>query len=119
MLKFLVDESTGKKVAILLKEKGFDISYCGDYSPGALDEEILNKAKIDKRILITNDKDFGEFIFKAGRVSRGVIFLRLKVDKPANRAKLVLELINKFGEKLDKNFVVVSEGRVRIRPLKI
>ena len=64
MSKFLVDESSGSRLAKSLKEKGYDTIYCGDYYSGVPDEEIIKKAKKEKRIIITNDKDFGELVFR-------------------------------------------------------
>ena len=118
MLKFLVDESSGGKLVKSLNEEGYDVLYSRDLLPEGFDEDILDKSNKDKRILITNDKDFGEFIFRYKKLSHGVIFLRLKVDKPINRLKAVLALIDNFGEKLNKNFVTLSENKIRIRKIK-
>ena len=117
MLRFLVDESSGGKLAEALKEKGYDTIYCGDYSPGSPDEGILKKARNEDRVIITNDKDFGEMVFRQRKLSCGVIFLRLKADKPSNRIKFSLAIIKEFGTKLNKKFIVVSEGRIRIRKI--
>jgi len=117
MLKFLVDESSGTKLTDMLKTEGYDAIYAGEQFKGASDDELLKIAQYYKRILITNDKDFGEAIFRHKRVSSGVIFLRLKIDKPSNRAKYVIMLIKKFEEKLNKNFVTVTDDRLRIRQI--
>ncbi len=62
MLKFLVDECTGAKVSDALSEDGFSAEYVGRVMKGAKDERVLQKALEEDRILITNDKDFGEII---------------------------------------------------------
>ena len=51
-MKFIVDECTGMAVAEIM--------------PQAEDHTILTKAVKEGRILITNDKDFGELIFRRG-----------------------------------------------------
>jgi len=76
-VKFLVDECTGKRLAKLLEKAGFDVVFVGDWKPSATDDEVLEKAEKDDRILITDDKDFGELIFRLGRPLKGVILLRL------------------------------------------
>ena len=55
LLKFLVDECAGKRLAVLLVEAGYDIIYVGDWKPSSSDEEVLNKAESEERILITDD----------------------------------------------------------------
>jgi|SRR3989338_2954944 len=117
MLKFIVDESSGSKVAEALGQKGYDTIYCGKFFPGCQDEYILKKAENDGRIIITNDKDFGELMFRLKKPSNGVMFLRLKVDRPDNRIKFILEVVNGLGEKLEKKFVLISESKIRIRQI--
>ena len=104
-------------MANALKNKNYDVIYAGEDFPDADDEYILEKAEKDNRILITNDKDFGELIFRYRKSSRGVILLRLKIDFPDYRIKVVLMLIKKLGIGLNKKFVVASEDRIRIKKL--
>ena len=79
-MKFLVDESTGKKLAKLLATK-YDALFVGDILKSAKDEDILKFAERDERILITDDKDFGRLVLMLGKPSSGVIFLRTSTTK--------------------------------------
>jgi len=47
--------------------------FVGDIIPSASDEEIIKKAETEGRILITDDKDFGELVFRLERPTSGVI----------------------------------------------
>ncbi|WP_457550311.1 DUF5615 family PIN-like protein [Archaeoglobus sp.] len=49
-MKFLVDECTGRRLALLLKDAGYDVLFVGDWKPGATDEEVLRKAEEESRI---------------------------------------------------------------------
>ncbi len=53
MLKFLVDESTGKKVAQAIQEEGYDTISVIDEMRGAGDFEIIKKAIREERIIVT------------------------------------------------------------------
>ena len=117
MLKFLVDESCGKKVAQELQRRGFDVLYVGDVMRGAMDEAVIKRANDENRVLITNDKDFGELVFRVKMQSRGVILLRLGDDAPSTRIKYIRILLEKFLDKIENRFVVVSDDKVRIRKL--
>ncbi|KKQ75166.1 MAG: hypothetical protein US96_C0016G0020 [Candidatus Woesebacteria bacterium GW2011_GWB1_38_5b] len=55
--KFLIDENVKRKLALSLKSKNFDIEIV---TKAATDNQIALISKRDSRILITNDKDFGE-----------------------------------------------------------
>lgn len=86
-----------------------------DVIAGASDKEILEFAEREERILITNDKDFGELIFRLNRPSSGVILIRLKIDLPRSRQEQVLNVIESLSGKLKSGFIVVTEGKVRVR----
>ena len=61
-LKFTVDESTGKAVTAYLRSVGHDVLFVAEDMPEADDMPILSRTFSEGRILITNDKDFGELI---------------------------------------------------------
>jgi len=44
----------------------------------AADSDVLARASSEGRILVTNDKDFGELAFRVGQVHQGVLLLDLR-----------------------------------------
>ncbi len=113
-LKFLVDECAGRKLYNSLKENGFDTEFVADKFLAADDSVILTYAEKENRVLITNDKDFGELLFRLNSPSSGVILLRLRADTSENRRKVVLHTISNFKDKLSSHLVVVNESKIRI-----
>jgi len=79
-MKFMVDECTGPGVASWLRNQDHDVFSVFDEARGMDDEGIITKALEDDRILITNDKGFGEKVYRDGRLHKGVILLRLGVS---------------------------------------
>jgi len=64
------------------------ITMCSLYSmkPGGMDDnDIIQKALHEHWIIITNDKDFGNKVYRDGRLHRGVILLRLADERSAYR----------------------------------
>lgn len=112
-MKFLVNANLGRKFTNLLKEAGYDAVLIKDVAPKATDEEVLFLAVREKRIIITNDKDFGELIFQLGRPTSGLILLRTLTTNPEKRFELVSSILDKAKDK----FIVVSESRIRMRRL--
>ena len=82
-MRFLVDECTGPSVACWLRDKGHEVYSVFDEARGSVDDEIVQKAFSENWILITNDKDFGDKVFRDGRLHSGIILLRLE-DETAN-----------------------------------
>lgn len=84
-MRFLVDECTGPKVAAWLTAEGHEVYSVFDQSRGEQDDDILAKAVVENWILITNDKDFGELVYRERRNHHGIIFLRLADERAANK----------------------------------
>ena len=114
-MRFLVDECTGKRLAILLKREGYDALFVGDSMRSASDEEIIKKCEQDGRILITDDKDFGELVFRLSRPIKGVILLRI-VTVPERRFKALIKLLKTYDVK--NRFIVLEENAIRSRKIK-
>ena len=76
-MRFLVDECTGPLVANWLHDQGYEVFSVYDQARGLDDDKIIEKAFIENWILITNDKDFGEKVFRERQPHRGIVFLRL------------------------------------------
>lgn len=65
-MRFLVDECTGPAVAHWLRSSGHDVYSVFEESRGNNDDDVIKKAFEENRILITNDKDFGEKVYREG-----------------------------------------------------
>ena len=116
LFKFLVDECTGKRLATLLVEAGYDALFVGDWKPSSSDEEVLSKAEGEKRILITDYKDFGELIFRLEKPTSGVILIRTATVNPEERCKLLIKTLESTNPK--GKFIIVKEKAVKVRKIK-
>lgn len=114
---FIVDESTGAAVVEFLRNLGHDVMAVSENIPQADDSIILDWAVKEKRILITNDKDFGELVFRTGQAHHGVVLLRLHDESAANRIQMVKIVLVGYAGRLAGHFVVASERGIRIRPM--
>ncbi len=112
-MRFLVDECTGPAVARWLREQGHEVFSVFDEARGAGDDAILQKALAEDWILITNDKDFGEKVYRGRHPHRGIIFLRLADERAANKVETLRRLLDGYGDRLNEQFVVVTEAQVR------
>lgn len=112
-MRFLVDECTGPAVARWLGGQGFEVFSVYDRARGLSDEEVLRKAFDENWVLVTNDKDFGNKVFRERRPHRGVIFLRLDDERSANKIETLRRLLDGYADRLADRFVVVTEEQVR------
>jgi predicted nuclease of predicted toxin-antitoxin system len=112
-MRFLVDECTGPKVAAWLRTAGHEVFSVFDEARGAEDDEVIRKAYDGSWILITNDKDFGEKVYRERRPHRGIIFMRLEDERAANKVEVLRRLLEGYADRLADSFVVVTDTRAR------
>lgn len=91
-MRFLLDESAEARIGLFLTLQGHDATRIGrDYSPSLPDEEVLAVAHREQRILITNDKDFGDLVVRRRQPHAGVILFRFPLDSTAQAKIRALE----------------------------
>jgi len=118
MLKFLADVNIEKQIVEFLRKSGFDILWIPDYNPLMSDEELLDLVANEDRILITNDKDFGYFIFLQKKPVNGLILFRIKGQSIEKKLANLEELLNYYKDKISKYFIVITEKKIRFTPLR-
>jgi predicted nuclease of predicted toxin-antitoxin system len=117
MLRFLADESCDFAAVRALRTEGFDVLSVAEVAAGADDERVIALALHDRRILLTEDKDFGQLVYAAGSKSVGVVLIRFPAGARAAVGVRMLELARKFAHRLAGSFVVLQPERIRISML--
>ena len=112
-MRFLVDECTGPGVARWLRKQGHTVFSVHEEARGITDEEIIQKAFAEDWILITNDKDFGDKVYRERHPHKGVVLLRLVDERSKNKIEVIERLLEAYSARLAGNFLVVTEDRVR------
>ncbi|HHY93583.1 MAG TPA: DUF5615 family PIN-like protein [Firmicutes bacterium] len=116
-LAFLADESWDFAVVRALRGAGYDVLAALETCRGADDEYLIELACGERRVLITEDRDFGRLVYAAGVQRIGVIYPRFPTTARGTLCQVVVSLIREHGDNLAGAFVVVQPGRVRIRRL--
>jgi predicted nuclease of predicted toxin-antitoxin system len=116
-VKFLVDLCAGHRLAEWLKQRGHDVVESRERSATLSDRAILEWAVTESRIVVTMDKDFGDFIFLEGKGHCGLIRLP---DVPVERRIALMGkiLADHTNDLLAQSIVTVRGERIRIsRPM--
>ena len=112
-MRFLVDECAGPLLACWLRERGHDVFSVYDQARGIEDDAVVRHAHTERRILITNDQNFGDRVFRAGAPHDGVVLLRLEDERAAAKIEAVRRLLARYPDRLADCFIVVTEKRIR------
>ena len=116
-MNLLADESVDKSIVDRLREDGHTVSYIAELTPSIDDDTVLHQANQSASLLITSDKDFGELVFRMGRIHAGVVLLRLAGLSAAEKRTTVSSVFANRANELQAAFSVISPGRVRIHRL--
>lgn len=114
-MRFVAVEGVDSQIVDTLRTNGHDVFYIAETSPGSLDDEILDLASLEDRILVTRDKDFSELVFRDKMIHSGIILNRLHQLSSENKARIVLKVIEKYQDELIGAFTVIQPHKIRIR----
>lgn len=117
-MRFLADENVSRLVIERRRGDGHEVASIVEMNSGAPDKTVLKTADVEGRILITEDRDFGELVVRQRMSVRGVLLLEL--DRLTNRAEAdrVSHIVSTYAEKLLDNLAVIEPSRIRLRPLR-
>ena len=116
-MRFLVDECCNAALVDVLRGDAHNVLHAVESLRGATDDELLACALSERRIHLTEDKDFGELVYRLRRPAYGIILLRFDVADRALKVPRLRYLLEKESERLLEAFVVLEADKVRVRPL--
>ena len=117
-IKFIGDVNVEKPIIDYLLASGYNTKWIPDLDCGMVDQKLLEIANREKRILITNDKDFGELTFRQKRISTGIILFRVKGENSRYKIRMLHKLLLSHINRLRGYFIVVTRRKIRFIPME-
>jgi predicted nuclease of predicted toxin-antitoxin system len=116
-MRVLVNENISRTVIEEMRRRGHDVLSAKESMLADPDEALLERARRESRVLLTQDKDFGELAFRAKLPAEcGVVLFRLGGCGPESDSNRILGSIE-ARQDWAGHFAVVTDDRIRIRPL--
>ena len=114
-MRFLLDVCVASRsLHTMLTDLGHDVLSARETAPGASDEALLALANQERRVLVTEDKDFGDLVF-VRRLDHPCI-IRFVNMRSEEKDAAMRELIERHSEAMHQpTLIVVTPRRVRIR----
>lgn len=103
----------------LLRTAGHDVRYVAEDSAGISDQRVVDRLIAEDRILVTDDKDFGELVARRGHALPGVLLTRIDPADSRTRLARVAGLIGQFGWRLPGHCTVLDRHKVRFRNIPV
>lgn len=116
-MRILADENLPRLIVVWLRGEGHDVLYAAESRPRVADPDLLSEAETRGYIILTEDKDFGELVYRDRRNSHGVILLRMEHLTASARLARLQAVWPVVEANLPGHFVVVSGSKLRVRSL--
>ena len=114
---FLVNENIPLDSVKILRKSSHDVLSIMEKFPGISDEQVMQIAHNEKRIIVTFDRDYGELIFrKQLPLPLGVLYLRFSPIEPKEPADFIDKLISN-GINLEGKFTTADREQIRQRSI--
>jgi len=110
--KFFADENIAKSVVKALRENGYDVKDIKEENLfGINDRELILKAKIEERIILTHDKDFANLSYLG---HSGIILIQYKNQHPLNIINKFIPLLKGIRIEFKNSLVTIKDNFIKI-----
>ena len=113
----IADENIDQHLIRELRNKGYSVYAIRENMPGISDREIISMLNKETTILITEDKDFGEFVFAHEFRDVKIIFLRYFKDEVQQIINNIEKACAGYLEKQGNYFITITPKKIRIKNL--
>ena len=113
--QIVIDESVDYAIGHALRSTEFSVFVIADEIPSISDKEVLELAYTNNALLITEDKDFGELVFRFQLKHKGILLIRMIEAKSLEKAEAAMKAIKMHFSDLLNNFSVLDNQKIRIR----
>lgn len=116
-LKIIADENIHILIIKSLRESGFDVYSISEKAGGISDKTVIEIAENESSIILTEDSDFGEWVFAHKEKIKGVIYLRYKSSELSAIITALLKTLKEHETSLFNKFTVITPKKIRIRSI--
>jgi predicted nuclease of predicted toxin-antitoxin system len=115
--ELLIDESVDYRIVKKIKAFDVEINSVAELSGGIPGNEVLELSRQYNSILLTEDRDFGEWVFAHKERNVSVVYLRYKVEDLEKIIDSLSKVLLEKGQNLYGKFVVITINKIRIREI--
>ena len=112
----LADENIHGFIIATLRDAGFEVISVKEEASGIMDDQVIQMALRNNCLLLTQDKDFGEWVFAHHVEGLTVLFLRYSYGEYKDIAQTLIQLL-RVQQTERPFFATITTKKIRIRKL--
>jgi predicted nuclease of predicted toxin-antitoxin system len=113
----IADENIDHRLITAIRQLGIQVHSINESNSGIRDEEVIELSRNPPRIILTEDKDFGEWVFAHHVKGVSILFLRYSFKETAQMEFILTKLLSERINDLIGCFTTVTTQKIRIRKL--
>jgi len=113
----LADENIDHSLIESIRELGMEVYSVYELQRGIPDASIIELARNPPRIILTEDKDFGEWVFAHHIKDISVLLLRYHFKDTENIRQILLRILSDTSINLFGKFTTITIHKIRTRLL--
>ncbi|QJW92048.1 DUF5615 family PIN-like protein [Spirosoma taeanense] len=115
----VADENIDHSLIDAIRKLGIDVYSISESESGIRDEEVIELARNPPRIILTEDKDFSEWVFAHHVRGISVLFLRYHFKETDAIKTILMKLMSERIADLTGCFTTVTTQKIRIRRIDV
>ncbi len=116
-MRILADEYCPRSVVEAMCGAGLDVHYAAESDVSSNDKDLLAIAIAEDRVIVTEDFDFGDLVFRDGMQAPGIVIVFLPAQTPEERAGRLLRTLQTPDLTFAGKLTIIGSRRIRKRPL--
>ena len=113
----LADKNIDFQIITALRDSGQNVVSIQEEFKSIADAEVIKISKDTNSIILTEDKDFGEWVFAHKAEGLSVIFLRYHNKDRRTIIKSLINYNTNHPEKLFGHFTTITKSKIRQRAI--
>ncbi len=115
----LADENIDFAIIKALRDIGVEVHSIAESNSGISDSEVIKLSLNPSKIILTEDKDFGEWVYAHHVTGISVVFLRYDFKETREIIPILINLIQNRFDELKGCFTTITTKKIRIRKVPL
>ncbi|GAB3040235.1 DUF5615 family PIN-like protein [Spirosoma pulveris] len=111
----IADENIDHSLILSIRNLGIEVYSVYESNRGIRDETVIESSRNPPRIILTEDKDFGEWVFAHNVKGISVLFLRYHFKETEAMREVLVKLLTERLDELVGCFTTVTIQKIRTR----
>ena len=118
-MKFLADMNISMDTVNGLRNQGYDVVHLSDQGLFKMEDiDILEKAKVEQRNILTCDLDFSQLLWRSNQSMPSVILFRFEYQTAENHLQALSKILSSSQDVIRQGAIVIADERkIRVRSL--